>query len=430
MTVRTGIVQSFLLQWRAMWRTGMLPLCVAASVLVVIAAPHVARGDGTEAGMRQVLVQLALGGAFAVVAVASLVASCGAFADERAAKRLALTVTRPVPMCGVWLGKFAAIMSAAALSLAAATAALFCVADAGGDCIRLVPPLMPTIAEESLAEYDRFMAAPETPAEVKKQPKAAVVKELMKRMGERYDAVRPGETMTWNFVLPDGITAAGARFRFSAEFGLRTTVSGTFALYSQGAEHDAFYAVVSNLTRSVLDVPLAATGKGSVEDGKIARLRFTNTGTGDVMLRPRRDLFVTVPGDSAAANAVRAVLMELVVVAVLVSFGMFFSSALSKSVSAFSAAVLIAVSLMAPAVLVQFPSELGANRAVKIGLGVSKAVLKATRPVGELHPIESFAAGESVEWRDIGKAAAQNALAVPLVLMLLSAAVLSVRPPE
>jgi len=427
---RTGILQSFALQWRAMWRTGMLPLCVAASVVAVIAAPHLARGDGTAAGARQVLVQLALGGAFAVVSVVSLVAACGAFADERAAKRLALTVTRPVPMSGVWLGKFAAIMAAAALSLAAAMAALFCVADMGGDCVRLMPPVMPTIAEESLAEYDRFMAAPETPREVKKQPKAAVVKELMKRMGERYDAIRPGETMTWNFVLPDGVTAAGARLRFSAEFGIRTTVSGTFALYSQGAEQDAFYASVTNLTKSVLDVPLAATGKGALEDGKIARLRFTNTGSGDVMLRPRKDLFITVPGDSAAANAVRAVMMQLVITAVLVALGMFFSSALSKSVSAFSAAVLITVSLMAPAVLVQFPSELGANGITKLGLNVSKAVLKATRPVGELHPIESFAAGESVEWHDIGKAAAQNALAVPLVLMLLSSAVLVYRPPE
>ena len=430
MRPRTGILQSFALQWRALWRTGVLPLCVVASVLVVIAAPHLARGDGTAAGARHVLVQLALGGAFTVVAVVSLVAACGAFADERAAKRLALTVTRPVPMCGVWLGKFAAIMAAAAVSLAAATATLFCIADMGGDCVRLMPPVMPTIAEESLAEYERFMAAPETPAEVKKQPKAAVVKELMKRMGERYDAVRPGETITWNFRLPDGVETAGARFRFSAEFGIRTTVSGVFALCSQGSEQDAFHAVVTNLTRSVLDVPMTATGKGRLEDGKPARLRFTNTGTGDVMLRPRKDLFVTIPGDSAAANAFRAVLMELVITAVLVALGMFFSSALSKSVSTFSAAVLITVSLMAPAVLVQFPSELGANGVTKVGLNVSKAVLKATRPVGELHPVESLASGESVEWGDIGKAAAQNALLVPLVLMLLSSAVLVYRPPE
>ena len=430
MKTNSGILQSFLLQWRAMWRTGTLPFCVVAAVLAVVAAPHIARGDGTAAGARQVLAQLALGGAFAIVAVVSLVAACGAFADERSSKRFALTATRPVPMCGVWLGKFAAILSAAAISLAAAAATLFAVADAGGDCIRLVSPVMPTIAEESLAEYDRFLASPDTPAELKKKPKAAVVRELMKRMGERYDAVRPGETMTWNFRLPDGVSTAGARFRFAAEFGIRTTVSGKFALYSEGAESDAFGAVITNLTRSVLDVPLAPTGQGRLEDGKLARLRFTNTGRGDVMLRPRKDLFITVPGDSAAANAVRMVLMEIVVVAVLVALGMFFSSALSKTVSAFSAAVLITVSLMAPAVLVQFPSELEANGVTKVGLAVSKAVLKATRPVGELHPIASFAAVESVEWGEVGRAAAQNALALPFVLMLASAAVLSRRPPE
>lgn len=429
MSPRTGILQSFALQWRALWRTGVLPLCAAASVLVVIAAPHLSRGDGTVAGARHVLVQLALGGAFAVVAIVSLVAACGAFADERAAKRLALTVTRPVPMCGVWLGKFAAIVAAAAVSLAAAMATLFCVADMGGDCVRLMPPVLPTIAEESLAEYDRFMAAPETPAEVKKQPKAAVVKELMKRMGERYDAIRPGETMRWSFMLPDSVTTPGVRLCFAAEFGMRTTVSGTFALSSQSG-HDVFDAVVTNLTRSVLDVPLSPTGKCDLRDGGQAVLSFTNTGKGDVMLRPRKDLFITVPGDSAAANAVRTVLMQLVITAVLVALGMFFSSALSKSVSAFSAAVLITVSLMAPAVLVQFPSELGANGITKVGLGVSKAVLKVTRPVGELHPIESFASGECVEWVDIGNAAAQNVLLVPLVLMLLSSAVLVYRPPE
>ena len=148
------------------------------------------------------------------------------------------------------------------------------------------------------------------------------------------------------------------------------------------------------------------------------------------MLRPRKDIFVTVPGDSAAANAVRMVLMELVVTAVLVALGMFFSSMLSRNVSVFAASVLVAVSLMAPAVLVQFPTELGANVFARIGLAVSKAVLQVTRPVGELHPIESFAASESVEWGELGKAAAQNALAVPLVFMALSAVLLARRPPE
>lgn len=413
-----------------MWRTGVLPLCVAASALVVVAAPHLSRGDGTAAGARQVLVQLALGGAFTVVAAVSLVAACGAFADDRAAKRLALTVTRPVPKCGMWLGRFAAIMAAAAISLTAAMATLFCIADVGGDCVRLRSPVMPSITEESLSEYERFMADPETPAELKKQPKADIVRELVKRMGERYDAIRPGETMQWKFSLPAGVSSVGARLCFSAEFGIRTTVNGTFTLSTQGAEGAAFSAVVTNLTRSVIDVPLVTTGKCGLEDGKPAVLSFTNTGTGDVMLRPRKDLFITIPGDPGVFNAVRAVLMQLVITAVLVALGMFFSSALSKSVSVFSAVVLIVVSLMAPSVLVQFPSELGANGITKVGLSVSKVVLNATSPVGELHPIESFAAGESVEWSDIRKAAAHNALAVPLVLMLLSSIALVYRPPE
>ena len=425
-----GLVQGFALQWRYMWRTGVLPSGAAAAVLSVVVAPHLARGDGTAEGARQVLVNLALGGAFAVVAVAALVAACGAFADERSTKRLALTLTRPVSMCAMWLGKFAAIVSAAAVSLAAAMVALLCVAGWGGECTRLVSPVMPTIAEESLAEYERFLADPGTPPEVKKRPKAAIVKELMKRMGERYDAVRPGESIEWRFELPGGTRAVGARFRFAAEFGVRTTVSGVFSLRAEGAGEDGFFAVVTNLTRSVLDVPLASTGKAETARGGMAVLKFRNTGRGDVMLRPRRDLFLTVPGDSAAANALRAVLRELVVVAVLVALGMFFSAALSKSVSAFSAAVLVAVSLMAPAVLVQFPSELEANGVTKFGLAVSKAVLKATSPVGDLHPIGSFAAGECVERGELARAAAQNALAVPFVLMLASAAVLSRRPPE
>ena len=96
----------------------------------------------------------------------------------------------------------------------------------------------------------------------------------------------------------------------------------------------------------------------------------------------------------------------------------------------FAAAVLVTVTMMAPAVLVQFPSELGANGITKFGLQLSKVVLRVTSPVGELHPIESFAEGVSVEWGLIGRAAAQNALAVPLVLMALSATALRFRPPE
>ena len=421
--------QCFVLQMRALWRTRVLPCTVLASAAVVLLAPGLARGDGTADGERQVLVQLALGGVFALVAIVSLITAAGAFADARATRRLALTLTRPVPMCSVWLGKFAAIMLAAAVSLAAAFAVLFATVGGGGDCVRLVPPTLPSIAEEALSEYDRFMAAPDTPKEVKAQPKAAVVNELVKRMSERYDAVRPGEGCRWRFRFPSGAETVVARLRFSAEFDLRTPVSGTFAL-GGSEEAPAFAAVITNLTRAVLDVPLERGAGALPAPGDEVALSYVNTGDSAVMLRPRHDLFVLVPGDSAAANAVRTVVMLLVILAALVALGLFFSSALSKNVSVFAAAVLIAVTLMAPSVLVQFPTELGTNGLERVGLAVSKVVLRATRAVGELHPVGSFAAGECVEWGEIGVAAARNALLFPLALMMLSAAVLRFRPPE
>ena len=89
--------------WRIFWleftgfvRSKALALLVAASVLWMVGLPFVLKGDGTADGARELYVHFSLGGVFVLLVVALLASATGSLAREREAKRLQLTLVRPV----------------------------------------------------------------------------------------------------------------------------------------------------------------------------------------------------------------------------------------------------------------------------------------------------------------------------------------------
>ena len=418
------VIPSFVLQFRAFVRSRALVVLLAVVALVVLGLPHFLRSDGTAEGARSLLIQTTLGAAFAVVVAAILAAACGAFAGERRTRRLALTAVRPVTMMSVWLGKLLALVAVAALALFFA-AALVLVRVDPVPCFHVVQPTMPTPEAEAVAAYERFMKDPAAPKDIKSADRRAVIAQLAARASERFDVVPPGGTASWRFELPAASTSVVVRLRFTTDFDLRSSLVGVFSLCA--GDVPVAVASISNLTQSVLFVPLAPRAAGGL--GPYA-LSFANAGRTSVMLRPRHDIALMLPADSFAANLFRAVLELLIVVTLLAALGLFLSAAFSRPVAIFVASILVAVTLMAPSVLVQFPSELGGSWTNRVGLRISRTILGATRSVGELHPLASVAAGECVEGRGVATAFATNAVLFPVILMLLSGLVLRYRPPE
>ena len=150
--------------WRIFWleftlfvRSKALMLLVAASVLWMVGLPFVLKGDGTADGARELYVHFSLGGVFALLVIALLASATGSLAREREAKRLQLTLVRPVRYTLIVLGKILAHVAVGALVLAIACGILAFRTDLGRPCNHVLSPVLPTPREEAKAMYASYM---------------------------------------------------------------------------------------------------------------------------------------------------------------------------------------------------------------------------------------------------------------------------------
>ena len=157
-------------------------------------------------------------------------------------------------------------------------------------------------------------------------------------------------------------------------------------------------------------------------------LVFTNTGTAPVMLRPRRDIELLLPADPFVANLARATLQSFATIALLAAFGIFLSAALSRPVAVFTALVLLAVALMVPSAVEQFPDELEISFANRIGLWLSRGVSFATASFVAPSPVSDLATGRCIEWLALARTVLEDLVAWPAALLALAAVLVRRRP--
>ena len=411
---------AFILAWRALVRGHVLSLLLAATALAHVLLPSLVRSDGTAAGWREMYVRAVTGATYAVTAAAVLACACGAFAQERERARLALTAVRPASAFGVACGTWLALCAAAAAAYALTAALTWARLPEAPPCRHRHVPVLPPAAETARATMADYLASPKTPEAVKKAPRAAVLRLLANKERERYDVVRPGQHQAWPFPAELArATNLAVRVRFATQFDLRSPLAGVFTL-------GGLSAAVSNNTQSVIEVGLKGTGKQE-GDGTV-ELRFENTGGEVVMLRPRRDLEVLAPADAFGANLARGAAQMLAATALLAAFGLFLSSALSRPVALFTAFVAVAVALMAPSVVLQFPDELETALSDRVGLAVARAVRLLSAPAGEAAPVSDLATGACIEWTALLRGVLVNAVLLPAGLLGLAARLVRRRP--
>ena len=412
--------------WRIFWleftgfvRSKALALLVAASVLWMLGLPFVMKGDGTADGARELYIHYSLGGVFALLVIALLASATGSLAREREAKRLQLTLVRPVRYTLIVLGKILAHVAAGALVLAIACAALALRTGLARPCNHVLSPMLPSPSEEAKVMYESYMKAPETPVAVKKAKKEIVLRLLANRAVDRYETIRTNATATWKFRGVEGsggLEGLAVRMRFTNQYDMRQDVRGMFRL--GGLE-----GVVSNITQAVLTVPLTPrrTLDGRQETGALA---FENQGKSALMLRPRKDINLLVPSDAFGWNLIRAYAVLVAILSFVVSLGVFLSAGLGRPVAMFVAFVTLIVSEMSPSVIEQYPDELETDLADRIGLHITRFAAGVTRPVSAAAPLEALAKDECVEPATVLHLAAADFLAIPLLLALLSACLL------
>ena len=408
--------------WRIFWLefVALARSKVLATLLVLgggwmLLFPFLIRGDGTPEGLRELAIRYSLGGVFALLVIALLATATGALARERAARRLQLTLVRPVRFPVLVLGKVVAHVSVGAIVLAVACVLLVLRLGVGGRCSHVVEPVLPSVAEEAERMYQEALADPDTPAELKKAEKPLVLRYLSRRVMDNYQTIPTNATVSWRFGGLESLEGLEVRLRFTNPMELRQDVVGEFRFGN-------LVGVVSNMTQAVLEVPLA---KGT-EDGrpKTEALTFENRGKTALMIRPRKDLALLAPADAFGWNLLRGYAVMVAVLTLLVSVGVFLSAAFGRPVALFVAFSVLLVGEMSPEVIDRYPDDMETNRIDRIGLAMTRFVAKATRPVSSLSPLETLAGGTCVEPADVCRALALDAVAIPLILAFLAAFVL------
>ena len=167
------LAEIFTLEWRALIRTGVLPLLWLFALIWTSAAPFWLQSDGTELGAREVFLTYGVGVVFVLALIAFGASAAGSLAQERAAKRLQLSLVRPAPAFLLAWGRYLAHTTACAtvIALSLFIAALVC--DRSRLAYHVSAPLLQSPAAEAEEAYAAYMKSPETPAIVKKMKKAA-----------------------------------------------------------------------------------------------------------------------------------------------------------------------------------------------------------------------------------------------------------------
>jgi len=417
-----ALFEIFRLEFRALVRSRALAIMALASVAWMFAAPYVFRADGTAAGARELCIRFSLGGVAALLAVTLLISAAGALSRERTAKRLQLTMVRPVRLVAIALGKMVALSIAGALVLALAAVVEVVRQDPARTCNGVYRPILPSPEEEAERMYEAFMRDPDTPPAVKHAKRSVVLRLLAQRALDHYQAIGTNATVRWNFSPAAFATPQAApralRFHFTNLYNMRDAVRGS--VWTCGA-----CGTVSNITQAIVTVPLAACAPSDASP-RLApgEVRFENRSPRPVMLRPRRDIELLVAADGFLANLLRAYLELVGMLTLLVAFGVFLGAGLSRPVAVFVAVVTLALSEMSPSVIEQYPDELETNRIDAIGLSLARFSATVTRPVGALRPIASLAADDRVEPREVAWTLLADVVVLPFVLALLAALVL------
>ena len=414
---------AFQIAWRGLWRGKTFWTLLAAVVAAHLLLPGLVRSDGTFAGRFEMHVRVVFGAVTALVCIASLALACGALAREREDELLPLSLVRPVSAFSLAAGRWLAFLMLTVCVLALHFLLLHFMLHSVGltpeNCRIHHAPALPPAEVTAARMMEAFLRSEKTPEEVKKAPRAAVLALLTAKENERYEVVRPGETLRLPFSVPADETLT-VQVRFSTLYSIKEPLCGVF-------RYRDCEGPVSNSTQAVLEVPLRKppldyyVGYELLTKPISPYLTFKNTGRTDVMLRPRRDVELLAPGDSFTANNLRATLEVLALAGLLAAFGLFLSASLSRPVALFTAAVLMAAALMAPDAVSQFPDEFNATTGEKVGLAISRAVTRFTVALSEVSPVSDLASGRAIPVGELGYAVATDLVAWPLLFLALTA---------
>lgn len=455
-----------LLALRHVFRSRVVLVLAALLAAAAFLLPLGLRSDGTPEGLIRIHLVYVLGLASFLLTLATLWSGCAAIAQEADEKTLQLLLVKPVSRLRIWLGKWLALLllNAGLLALvgAAAAATLHVQLRRGGfapealaaarqttlAALETLRAPLPDVAADVRAEIERLRAADRLPD----APEAALLPSIRRTVLARRYAIAPGASRRWTFDLPAGPAAPGPLLvQFRCDSSVLGAADFDSVLDLQVGEWRATRSVraMPGNPQTVVfpDVPAGAAQ---------AAVEFRNRGTHGATLffDPADGLVLRRPAGTFAGNYLRALAQLYLRLALFAAIGVALGTLFSMPVATFLTLVLILVlqlsgfiSAAAQVDRATFvanvapfghgghvhgdaappaPSQLA--RAAAAGLFYAyRATYLTLRPLLEDRTLDDLATGTWLPPRALARNAVQQGLLLPLLLGLLSAAVLKTR---
>lgn len=413
---------SFRLELCAAIRSRTVALLTGASLLWVLIVPSVLKGDGSASGWFELCVRYSLGVVFALVLVALAASASGSLAKDRAAKRLQLTLVRPVPHAAIAWGRMLALTAIGAFVLGLSAVGVTWRVKAfqgeagyGRTCDRVIAPILesPQVAVDRRMEELRR----EDPDFITRTGEREVRRYLTNYVVSRYETVNPGEAAGWMFdtsaLAPSDEVAV--RIRVTDVFDRLELVNAQLRLGARTGE-------ISQVNKTLIKVPLAAATDGEAADPQT--LTLANDGELAISLCPHRDLFLLVKADSFGWNVFRAWLVLTAVLSLVVALAMTIGACLSRSVAIFAVLSLLVISTICPTLSEEFPDPTAMTWLDRASLRLTDFATRATAPLSAYSPISALESTSCIEWAEVGRAVGWNIVVLPLLASLLAGCVM------
>ena len=452
-------------------RTALRSRVILVLLLLVLAAgfllPLAFRGDGTPDGFIRLHLSYTLGIAVFLLSLATLWAGCAAISQEADDKTLQLLLVKPVPRLRIWLGKWLALLLIDALLLALvgalSAATLFVqLRRAGFDAdalaaarqttlasLQTLRAPLPDIEADVRAEYETLRARRLLPPNV---AETVLLDSLRRTQLARLYSIAPGAARAWTFDLPRPAESRAAprpvvlQFKCDSSLPAAADLRATLALQA-GGETVArdLLALPGTLQTLVFDGPPAGAPQATVT--------FSNRGTraATLFFDPADGLVLRQPAGTFAGNYLRALAQLFLRLALFAAIGVTLGTLFSMPVATFLALVLILILQLSGFIsaAAQVDRETFVQNVAPFGAGghahgdaeppapslAARAAATALfyayrgtwltlRPLLADRTLDALSTGTRLPPRDLLRNALQQGLVLPLLLALLSTAVL------
>ena len=429
-----------LLSLRAAVRSRVVLMLVLVLAAGVVGLPHMIVGDGSPASDLHIRLRYTLAFGTGILGLATLWASCAAFAVEIDSRRIELTAVKPVQPLTLWLGRWLGILLLDAVLLAAVVAGVRWQLtgtrpdgsrrDAALFCRTVARPVLPAPEVEARSTYEGLKQRGRLPPGLSAE---AVLRQLTINARSRCTVVQPAEHATWTFRPDCPVPADGRlwlRLRFDAVRDVTTDVRGVCRLRRTGQTAWAAEVAVNDLTLNQLELAVQAPALAGARELEMAFEYQAPPQSAALLIRPRQELAVLIPAGSFTVNLIRVWLAHLAILAALAALGLTFSACFSFPVAAFSASALLVVVLVSTGGIaedeaaMEDDSHATTTLMERISMVVVSSADLITAPMLNPEPLAQAAAGERVPDAELGRLVVWGGIVYPLILALLAAGVL------